>query len=169
MPDALTKEWYKDLEEQEAKTFINLPIEFQLKGYDYNFLSNQYLNFFNSETNTRADKLSLAKKFLSFIRKINKNRARLELGESFFQCFHYFMENFPSLMSKQDAIHLETLSIISDAIDKSVFVEDIISLPDLQRRVSRLKEVQEQEEIIDAEWADFEQIYESTQKQLTVG
>ena len=102
MEQALTKQWYNKLEQQASQTFINLPIEFQIRGYDYNFISKSYYNFFNSENNTRHDKLKLAKKFLKFIRQINKNRAKNELDTEFFKCFGYFMDNFPSLLSKQD-------------------------------------------------------------------
>lgn len=156
---ALTKEWYTKLEAQAATSFVNLPIEFQLRGYDYNFISNSYLNFFKSEANTRADKLTLAKKFLKFIRGINKNRAREELGGNFFKCFNYFMENFADLVAKQDMIHVETLSVITDAIDKSQFIEDIISVDELQRRVRNLDKVKEKEAIIDTEWFDVEDEY----------
>ena len=155
----LTRDWFLKLEEQSASNFINLPIEFQLKGYNYDFISKSYLNFFKSETNTRQDKLILAKKFLKFIRNINKNRAKYELGEHFFICFEYFMDNFSDLVAKQDMIHLETLSVLSDAIDKSQFIEDIISIDELQRRVKQLEKVQEKEEIIDVEFSKFELEY----------
>ena len=156
---ALTKQWYAELEQQSAKQFINLPIEFQLRGYDYNFLSKSYLNFFKSDDNSRSDKLSLAKKFLKFIRGINKNRAKQELGEHFFACFEYFMDNFSDLLSKQDFIHLDTLTIIAEAIDNTSFIEDVISVPELQRRVENLKVVQEKADIIQVEWDDFEEEY----------
>jgi len=144
------------LEEQASHNFINLPIEFQLRGYDYEFISKSYLNFFNSEDNSRQDKLVLAKKFLKFIRSVNKNRAREELGESFFMCFQYFMENFSDLVAKQDMIHLDALSVITEAIDKSQFIEDIISIDELKRRVSNLEVVAKKEEIIQAEWDEVQ-------------
>ncbi len=155
----LTREWYVKLEEQSASSFINLPIEFQLKGYDYDFISKSYLTFFESDTNTRQDKLLLARKFLKFTRNINKNRAKAELGEEFFKCFDYFMNNFPDLMSKQDMISLETLSIMAEAIDKTQFVEDIISVDELQRRVQALEKANVEEEAIIAEFEDFESEY----------
>jgi len=156
---ALTKEWYNELERQAASNFVNLPIEFQIRGYDYNFISKSYLNFFRSTENTRKDKLTLARKFLVFIRSINKNRAKQELDEDFFKCFNYFMENFPSLLSKQDMIHVETLSILTEAIDKSQFIEDIISVDELQRRVTNLKKVEEIENVISEKWDEFEEEY----------
>lgn len=157
--NVLTRDWYLKLEEQAASSFINLPIEFSLRNYDYNFISKNYLNFFQSESNTRQDKLILAKKFLKFIRNINKNRAKQELGENFFICFEYFMANFPDLLSKQDMVHLETLSVISDAIDRSNYIEDIISIDELQNRVEKLQKVQELEEVIEVEFEDFEEEY----------
>jgi hypothetical protein len=150
----LTRDWYVKLEESAATNFINLPLEFQIRGYDYSFISKTYLTFFNSDDNTRQDKLILAKKFLKFIRSINKNRAKEECGEDFFMCLNYFLENFPDLLSKQDSIALETLSVITDAIDRTAFVEDIISVDELKRRVEALEVVQKQEEIIEAEFCD---------------
>lgn len=141
----LNREWFVELEKQAATNFINLPIEFQLRKYDYNSIANSYLTFFSSDDNTRADKLILARKFLNFIRNINKNRARNELGEQFFMCFEYFMENFGDLLSKQDKIHLDTLDIISSAIDKTQFIEDIISVDELKKRIVNLKSIQEKE------------------------
>jgi len=137
---------------------MNLPVEFQLRGYDYNFISKSYLNFFRGD-NSRQDKLALAKKFLKFVRNINKNRAREELGEEFFICFEYFMGNFTELLSKQDFIHLETIEVLSAAIDKSQFVEDIISVDELKRRVKNLEITAAQEQAIDADWAEFEEEY----------
>lgn len=163
MTQALTREWYTELEQQSATNFINLPIEFQLREYDYSFISKSYLNFFKSETNTRQDKLVLARKFLKFVRTINKNRAKQELDESFFETFEYFMNNFPSLLSKQDSVHLETLSVITEAIDKSQFIEDVISIDDLQRRVKNLKVVQEKEQEIELTWDEFEEEYNTRQ------
>ena len=157
----LTRDWYTALEQQAATNFINLPIEFQLRGYDYSYISKSYLNFFNSPTNTRDDKLILARKFLKFIRSINKNRAKQELGEEFFICFEYFMANFSDLLSKQDMVHLETLSIITDAIDRSAFIEDIISVDELKRRVTSLQQVQQKEEVLIAEWSEFEEEYKA--------
>lgn len=150
----LTRDWYDKLQESAATTFINLPIEFQLKGYDYNFISKSYYNFFNSDSNTRQDKLQLAKKFLKFIKSINKNRARFELGEEFFKTFEYFMNNFPDLMAKQDLIHLETLDILTEAIDKSQFLEDVLNVEELQLRIKKLEAVREQEDIIEAEFEE---------------
>lgn len=151
----LTKEWYDKLQEQASSNFINLPIEFQLKKYDYNFVSKSYYNFFRSESNTRQDKLVLAKKFLKFVRNINKNRAKHELGEDFFLCFEYFMSNFSNLLSKPDLIHLETLDVITQAIDKSQFVQDIINIDELQKRVKNLDIAKEQEEAIDVEFDEI--------------
>ncbi len=164
MQNALTKEWYLELEKQSASNFINLPIEFQMRGYTYDEITNSYLNFFKSESNTRKDKLNLAKKFLSFIRSINKNRAKEELTTSFYKCLSYFFDNFSDLLSKQDYIHLETLSILTEGLDKTNFIQDAISLPDLERRVNNLKQVQEKEEIIALEWSEFEQNYRITQE-----
>lgn len=144
----LNREWFTELEKQAATNFINLPIEFQLRKYDYNSIADSYLNFFSSDDNTRSEKLILARKFLSFVRNINKNRARNELGEKFFMCFEYFMENFNDLLSKQDMIHLQTLDIITAAIDKTQFIEDIISVDELKKRIINLKSVQEKEEEI---------------------
>jgi hypothetical protein len=159
---ALTREWYTELEKVASNNFINLPIEFQIRGYDYDFLSRHYLSFFRSDS-PRQDKLTLAKKFLKFIRTINKNRAKHELGPEFFECFEYFMNNFSDLIAKQDLIHLDTLSIISEAIDKSQFIEDIISVDDLKRRVDNLKNMKEKEDAIDAEWSSFETEYKNLQ------
>jgi len=150
----LTRDWFIKLEEQSASNFINLPIEFQLRKYDYNFISKSYLKFFQGD-NIRADKLTLARKFLKFVRSINKNRAKAELGEEFFLCFEYFMENFSDLLAKQDMIHLDTLSVLSDAIDKSQFIEDIISIEELQRRVKNLEIVSKNEKVITTEFKDF--------------
>ena len=158
--NVLTKEWYLKLEEQAATSFVNLPIEFQLRGYDYDFIAKSYLNFFNCEDNTRQDKLILGKKFLKFVRGINKNRAKQELGEQFFICFQYFMENFSSLLSKQDTIHLETLDLITQAIDKSQFIEDIISVDELKRRVENLERVEKKEQLITSTWDEFQYEYE---------
>lgn len=157
--EVLTREWYVKLESQAAVSFINLPMEFQLKGYDYNFISKSYLNFFDCKTNSRSDKLTLARKFLTFISSINRNRAKEELGEEFFECFNYFMENFNDLLSKQDLIHLSTLTVLEQAIDKSKFVEEVISLPELQKRVQNLEVAQDKEEIINLEWEDFTDDY----------
>jgi hypothetical protein len=162
MTQALTRQWYTELEAQAATNFINLPMEFQLKGYDYEFISKSYLNFFQSE-NTRNDKLQLARKFLKFLRTINKNRAKAELGTSFFKTFSYFMENFPDLLSKQDNIHLETLTVITEAIDKSQFIEDVISVDDLKRRITSLNKVKEHEETIHLSWDKFEEEYNNCQ------
>jgi hypothetical protein len=159
MTQALSKEWYTKLQDQAAANFINLPIKFQVEGYDYSFISKSYYTFFNSESNTRQDKLKLAQKFLKFTRSINKNRAVHELDEYFFKCFEYFMDNFRDLMSKQDNIHLETLSVIEQAIDKSAFIEDIVSIDDLKRRVDNLEQIKEKEEIITIEWEGFEDEY----------
>lgn len=155
----LTREWYVKLEEQSASTFMNLPIEFQLKGYDYNFIGKSYYNFFRSENNTRQDKLTLAKKFLKFLRSINKNRAKQELGEEFFLCFEYFMDNFSELLAKQDTIHLEALDVMLQAIDKSQFIEDVINVEELQRRVKNLEKVQQREEVIDVEFEEISSEY----------
>jgi len=157
----LTREWYIKLEEQAASNFVNLPIEFQIRGYDYNYIAKTYLTFFNSDDNTRQDKLNLAKKFLKFVRNINKNRAKAELGEDFFLCFQFFMDNFPDLMSKNDLISLETLDVITQAIDKSQFIEDIISVEELQRRVKNLQKAQEKEEHIIDTWSEFRDEYKS--------
>ena len=79
-------------------------------------------------------------------------------------CFEYFMENFKSLLSKQDLIHLDTLEVITRAVDKSQFIEDLISVDELKRRVTNLKLVEEKEQIIDAEWSDFEEEYYAIQR-----
>lgn len=158
----MTKEWYHELEKQQSSTFINLPIEFQLRDYNYDLIAKRYLTFFRSDDNTRQDKLNLAKKFLKFTRAINKNRAKHELGESFFMCFEFFMNNFADLLSKQDYIALNALDVITEAIDKSQFIEDIISVDDLQRRVKNLAKTKEKEEVIDAEWSQFELEYTAT-------
>ncbi len=141
---ALSREWYTKIEAQASSNFINLPLQFQMKGYTYDKISSTYLKFFQGE-GTRLAKLKLARKFLKFVRSINKNRARQELGEDFFKCFSYFMENFSELTVKMDAIHLETLDIITEAMDKSQFVEDIISIDELKQRVKNLEHVQEKE------------------------
>jgi len=160
----LTREWYIKLEQQSAAQFINLPIEFQLKGYDYAYICKSYYNFFNSETNSRDDKLQLAKKFLRFIRSINKNRAKQELGEEFFITFNYFMENFKDLLSKQDFIHLETLQVLTDAIDKTQFIEDIISVDELHRRVEAVEIAKLKELELEENWAEFEGEYKLLNK-----
>lgn len=159
MTQALTKEWYSELEAQDAQDFINLPMKFQMQGYDYNTISKSYLNFFKCDDNTRHDKLLLAKKFIKFLRNINKNRARHELGPEFFMCLDYFMTNFEALISKNDNIHLEALSVIAEGIDKSQFVEDIISIDELKRRITNLKLVEQNAEVIDADWTVFENQY----------
>ena len=46
---ALTKEWYNKLQEQATNEFIALPIEYQLRGWDYNTISEHYLSFFKSD------------------------------------------------------------------------------------------------------------------------
>ena len=125
MSTALSKDWFAALEDRAASNFVNLPVEFQLRGYDYAFISKKYLNFFRGKNNSRQEKLHLAKKFLKFTRSINRNRAKHELGEEFYECFEYFMENFKELLAKQDLIHLSTLDIITEAVDKSQFVEDV--------------------------------------------
>jgi len=158
----LTKDWYDELEKQANSNFINLPIEFQVRGYDYEFIAKRYLTFFRSTENTRQEKLLLAKKFLKFIRSVNKNRAKHELGEEFFMCFGFFMDNFSDILSKQDFISLEGLSVLTDGIDKSQFIDDILSVEDLQRRIKNLKKTKEREEVIDAEWTEFEAEYIST-------
>ena len=160
---ALTKDWYAKIEEQASANFINLPIEFQLKGYDYNFIATSYLNFFKGNGD-RSDKLTLAKKFLKFIKNINKNRAKVELGEEFFKCFEYFMKNFPDLLAKPDMIHLETLSIITDAIDKSAFIEDVINIDELVKRIKKLDVIQQKEQVIEAEWIEIEEEYNTLNK-----
>ena len=93
MEQALTREWFTELEKVSSENFINLPIELQMRGWDYANISKHYLTFFQSDS-TRRDKLTLARKFLKFIRNINKNRARHELGPEFFETFEYFMSNF---------------------------------------------------------------------------
>jgi hypothetical protein len=159
MVAVLDKEWYEKLEAQSATNFVNLPLEFQLRGYDYDYISKAYLSFFKCDNNSRQDKLSLAKKFLKFVRNINKNRAKQELGEDFFICFHFFMENFKELLNKPDMIKLETLPILQEAIDKSQFMEDAISLDELKIRITRLDEVRKREEFISNSWDDFNQEY----------
>lgn len=166
MTQALTKEWYNKLQQSQSQSFINLPLELQLRGYDYNFISKRYLNFFRSEHNTRDDKLTLAKKFLKFIRSLNKNRAREELGTEFFDTLEYFYDNFPDLLSKQDYIQLETLSVLTEAIDKTQFLEDALSLDQITQRIKNLEKTREREYIIDAEWEEFEEEYEKCQKLL---
>jgi hypothetical protein len=155
----LTRDWYIKLEQQAAAQFINLPIEFQLKGYDYAYICKSYYNFFNCETNSRDDKLQLAKKFLKFIRSINKNRAKQELGEEFYITFAYFMENFNDLLSKQDFIHLETLQVLTDAIDKTQFIEDIISVDELHKRVEAVEAVKQREQLLEDAWVEFDGEY----------
>jgi hypothetical protein len=155
----LTKEWYTELERASSSNFVNLPVEFQLRGYDYDYIAKSYFTFFNSESNTRQDKLALAKKFLKFIRNINKNRAKEELGEDFFLCFQYFMENFSDLMAKNDSIALETLSVMQKALDKSQMIEDIINVDELERRVKNLEKVKAREEIIEVEFDDVTDEY----------
>jgi hypothetical protein len=163
MTQALTKEWYMELEKAESTNFINLPIQFQMRNYTYGSISKSYLQFLQCPENTRSDKLSLARKFLKFIRSINKNRAKEELNEHFFLAFQYFMDNFQSLLSMPDNIHLETLQVLTEAIDKSQFIEDVLSIEDLQRRITALKQVETHEQSIDAEWTSFESEYREVQ------
>ena len=152
----LTHEWYTELEKQADSSFVNLPIEFAMRDYTYSSIAKRYLTFFRCDDNDRQAKLSLAKKFLKFIRSINKNRAKHELDESFFMCFQYFMDNFSDLLAKQDYIALETLSILTDGIDKSQFIEDVINIDELKKRVENLNHTVKQEEIIETEWEVFE-------------
>ena len=158
----LTNEWYRELEKQSDSGFINLPIEFAMREYNYSFIAKRYLTFFRCDDNDRQSKLSLAKKFLKFIRSVNKNRAKHELGEEFFMCFEYFMENFSDLLAKQDFIALETLSVLTEGIDKSQFIEDVINIDELKKRVDNLNHTIKQEEVIEAEWEDFEIEYRTT-------
>ena len=163
MTQALTREWYTELEKQSNSNFINLPIEFQIRDYSYSTISSSYHSFFKNPDSTRHDKLKLAQKFLKFVRSINKNRAKEECNEDFFKAFSYFMDNFSDLLSKQDNIHLETLSLLTEAVDKSQFIEDVLSVDDLKRRITNLKNTQEKEDAIDAEWSSFESEYKQVQ------
>lgn len=152
---ALTKEWYIELEKAADKNFINLPLDFQLRGYNYEYISNRYFTFFDNEYNTRQDKLVLAQKFLKFLRNINRNRAREECGESFFKCYEYFLNNFSSLMSKNDMIALKALDLLQDAVDRTTFIQDAVSLDVLKDRIEKVQKIKEREEIINAEWEEF--------------
>ena len=68
------------------------------------------------------------------------------------------MENFPDLLAKQDMVHLETLEIITQAVDRSQFIQDIISVDELKRRVSNLEKTQEKEHEIISNWDEEEYI-----------
>lgn len=162
MTQALTKEWYVEIEKQAAQNFINLPLDFQLRGYDYEYISDSYFTFFDNEYNTRQDKLVLAKKFLKFLRNLNRNRAKEECGPNFFKCYDYFLNNFSDLMSKNDIIALNALDLMQEAIDRASFVEDAVSLDVLKNRIEKVQAVKEREEIIDAEWTEFAREYERT-------
>lgn len=164
----LSREWYAELDKQSNSTFINLPVLFQLRGYTYDFIAKEYLSYFKSDDNTRQDKLALAKKFLKFIQSINKNRAREEVGEEFYLCFEYFMDNFSDLVAKNDLIGLESLGVISEAIDRSKFVSDIISIEELQRRIKNLEVTKKQEEVIEAEWEEFESEYKLLNENVSI-
>ena len=153
---ALTKEWYKELEKSASSDFILLPIEFQARGWNYGVIAQHWLNFFKDDSLKRQDKLKLAKKFGKFVSIINRNRAKVELDESFFECFHYYMENFSDLVAKQDWIHIEALDLISEGLDKTRFIEDVISLDELKNRAQRVAHVEERERVIDVEWENVE-------------
>jgi hypothetical protein len=153
---ALTKEWYRELEKSASSDFVLLPLELQARGWNYNEIAEHWLNFFKDDSAKRRDKLRLARKFSKFISIINKNRAKVELGEAFFECFHYFMENFSDLMEKQDWIQLDALEIISEGLDKTRFIEDVISLDELKIRAKRILKVEAKEKIIDVEWKDVQ-------------
>jgi len=150
---ALTKDWYTQVEQQAAQDFVALPTEFQVRGYSYDKIAKSYLTFFNGD-NKRSNKLKLAKKFGKFLRLINRNRAKNELGEDFYMCFAHYMDNFEDLVSKNDLVHLEALDLIADGLDKTRFVEDILNVEELRRRVNALKVVEEKADIIEAEWID---------------
>ena len=156
---ALTKEWYKELEKSASSDFVLLPIELQARGWTYNIIAAHWLTFFKDDTLKRQDKLKLARKFSKFISLINRNRAKVELGEDFFECFHHYIENFSDLVAKQDWIHMEVLDVISEGLDKTRFIEDVISLDELKHRAERILQVEEKEKVIDAEWRDVEKEY----------
>lgn len=152
---ALSKEWQSELERAAASSFVLLPIELQARGYDYNYVAKSYLEFLKGE-NSRQDKLTIARKFSKFISNVNRNRVKSELGPDFFEAFEYYMNNFDDLMAKPDRIGLETLELIQDGLDRTKFVEDVISFDEIKLRATRIAKMEKKSEILDAEWKEFE-------------
>ena len=74
------------------------------------------------------------------------------------------MENFKDLLSKQDFIHLETLQVLTDAIDKTQFIEDIISVDELHRRVEAVEAAKVKELELEENWSEFEGEYKLLNK-----
>ena len=69
------------------------------------------------------------------------------------------MDNFADLFCKQDLIHLESLTLLTDAVDRVSFMDDVTSIEDLELRVGKIKKVRSREEVIEADWSDFEKEY----------
>ena len=155
---ALSKEWQGELDRAKASSFVLLPIELQAKGYTYDYVAKAYLEFFEAD-NSRQEALVLARKFSKFISNLNRNRIKHELGPDFFKAFQFYMENFDTLLKKPDRIKLETIDLISEGLDRSRFVEDIISFDELKMRTKRIEKMEEQDAAIDAEWEQLETEY----------
>ena len=152
---ALSKEWQSELDRAAASSFVLLPIELQAKGYTYDYVARAYLEFFEAD-NSRQEKLVLARKFSKFISNLNRNRVKHELGEDFFNAFQFYMDNFNELLSRPDRIKLETIDLIADGLDRSKFVEDVISFDELKMRTKRIQKMEEKDAAIDAEWEELE-------------
>jgi len=152
---ALSKEWQSELDRAAASSFVLLPIELQAKGYTYDYVAKAYLEFFEAD-NSRQEALVLARKFSKFISNLNRNRVKHELGEDFFKAFQFYMENFNDLLKRPDRIKLEAIDLIAEGLDRSKFVEDVISFDELKMRTKRIQEMEEKDAIIDAEWEELE-------------
>ena len=154
---ALTPKWNDDLKTQAAADFILLPAEARERGYNYNWVAQQYLIFLKQ--GTRKQKLSYARKFFKFLKQINRDRAKKELGEDFFEAFEYFWENFKELNSQDDWIKLESIDIISELCSRYNFALDIVSSVEMEERVKKLDKLSRQEETIDIEFEEVNEEY----------
>ena len=154
---ALSNEWNDGIKSQAASDFILLPAEARERGYDYNWVASQYLIFLKE--GTRKQKLAVARKFFKFLKQINRDRAKKELDETFFEAFQYYFDNFKELNSKNDWIKLESIDMISEMCSRFNFALDIVSSVEMQERVKKLSKLSKQEETIDIEFSEVNEEY----------
>ena len=93
------------------------------------------------------------------MKQINRDRAKKELDETFFEAFQYYFDNFKELNSKNDWIKLESIDMISEMCSRFNFALDIVSSVEMQERVKKLSKLSKQEETIDIEFEEVNEEY----------
>jgi len=161
---ALTQQWSEDLNTKAAADFILLPAEARDRGYDYNWVAQRYLIFL--KVGTRKQKLAVARKFFKFLKQINRDRAKKELGEDFFQAFSHYWDNFNELNSKQDWIQLEAIDMIAEMCSRFNFAIDIVSSLEMEERVKKLDKLDKEEKVIDIEFIEVNDEYKKLNKAI---